>query len=126
MPRKRVVPTSAPKPKGETRLAVDVLREQLDAAGIPWTPEYRFAKEALDRDWRADIALIEDKTLAEVEGGTHSRGRHVRGSGYEKDCEKYNAATLLGWRVLRFTSGQVWSGYAKDTILKAAGTYEYN
>jgi hypothetical protein len=43
----------------------------------------------------------------EVEGGSWIAGRHVRGRGFEADCEKYNQAVLLGWRVLRFTSAMV-------------------
>jgi len=39
----------------------------------------------------------------EVEGGVWSRGRHVRGAGYLADLEKYNAAVVMGWRVLRYT-----------------------
>ena len=47
---------------------------------------------------------------AEIEGGTWSGGRHTRGSGYEKDCEKYNEAVRLGWSVLRFTAKMVRDG----------------
>jgi hypothetical protein len=36
-----------------------------------------------------------------------TRGRHVRGRGYEADCEKYSEAALRGWRVLRVTNGMV-------------------
>lgn len=39
----------------------------------------------------------------EVEGGTFCGGRHVRGKAYARDCEKYNAAVALGWRVFRLT-----------------------
>lgn len=52
----------------------------------------------------------------EVEGGTWSGGRHTRGDGFEKDCEKYNTAALAGWRVLRFTGAQVQSGIAITVI----------
>jgi very-short-patch-repair endonuclease len=37
------------------------------------------------------------------------------------DCTKYNSAVLRGWRVLRFTTEQVVSGYAIDTVLQALG-----
>lgn len=43
----------------------------------------------------------------EIEGGVWSRGRHVRGSGFEKDCEKHNEAAALGWSVFRFTGGML-------------------
>ena len=52
----------------------------------------------------------------EVDGGTYSGGRHVRGSGYEKDAEKLNQAAVDGWTVLRFTGRMVKSGQALQTI----------
>jgi len=66
--------------------------------------EYRFHPT---RRWRLDFAWPEHKTAVECEGGLYVRGRHVRGSGYEDDCEKYNEATALGWRVFRVTAGML-------------------
>ena len=71
------------------------------------------------RKWRFDFAWPDKKLAAEVEGGTWKGGRHTRGSGFEKDCEKYNTATVMGWRVLRFTSTQVRNGTALETIKTA-------
>lgn len=59
------------------------------------------------RKWRFDFAWPEWKIAVEVEGGIWHRGRHVRGSGFIQDCEKYNAATELGWRVFRYTRGDI-------------------
>ena len=70
------------------------------------------------RKWRFDFAFPEAKIAAEIEGGVWSGGRHNRASGYTKDCEKYNNAVLLGWRVFRFTSDMVTSGNAIDTVLE--------
>jgi very-short-patch-repair endonuclease len=56
---------------------------------------------------------------AEVEGGTWSGGRHTRGSGFEKDAEKYNEAANDGWRVLRFTGGMIQRGEALQQIERA-------
>jgi very-short-patch-repair endonuclease len=64
------------------------------------TPEFRFHPK---RRWRFDFAWPAEKIAVECEGGTWSGGRHTRGKGYEGDCEKYNEAVILGWRVLRFT-----------------------
>ena len=68
------------------------------------TPEYQFCKS---RKWRADFAILDLKVLIEIEGGAYSGGRHVRGTGYIKDMEKYNRATIEGWRVLRYTPQQI-------------------
>lgn len=56
------------------------------------------------RKWRFDLAWPEQKIAVEIEGGTWISGRHSRGSGFEKDCMKYNTAATMGWRVLRFTT----------------------
>ena len=56
-----------------------------------------------------------------IDGGTWSGGRHVRGDGYRRDCEKLNAATLAGWRVLRFVGRQVKTGEAIETVQRALG-----
>lgn len=59
------------------------------------------------RRWRFDRAIPEKKIAVEVEGGIFSKGRHTRGSGYAKDCDKYNNAVALGWRVFRATTVQI-------------------
>lgn len=71
------------------------------------------------RKWKFDFAWPRLFLAAEIEGGTFSGGRHTRGVGFAKDAEKYNAAVLQGWRVLRFTTQHVKSGYAID-ITRAA------
>jgi len=71
------------------------------------------------RRWRLDFAWPDRQLAVEVDGGTHSYGRHVRGSGYAKDCEKLNAAALNGYRVLRFTGKMVHNGTAVNTIEQA-------
>ncbi len=96
----------------------------LEAAGLP-APirEYRFAPP---RRWRFDYAWPAHRLALEVEGGTWSGGRHVRGKGYERDCEKYNAAALLGWKVLLVTTGMIRDGRAlallEEAFSSARGT----
>ena len=72
--------------------------------GPELTKEYRFHPH---RRWRADYALPAAKVLIELEGGIYSGGRHSRAGGYLADCEKYNAASMLGYVVLRLGTGQV-------------------
>ena len=66
--------------------------------------EYRFHPV---RRWRFDFAWPVSKVAVELDGGTWTQGRHTRGAGYRGDCEKLNAAALLGWRVFRVTAGML-------------------
>jgi very-short-patch-repair endonuclease len=50
------------------------------------------------RRWRFDFCWPSQRVALEVEGW----GRHQTFVGYQADCEKYNAALQMGWRVLRF------------------------
>ena len=95
-----------------------LLAAQLETAGLPRPErEWRFHET---RRWRFDFSFphMRPPLAIEVEGGVWSRGRHVRGKGFEGDLEKYNAATLLGWRILRFTGDQVRDGRAIATIVE--------
>jgi hypothetical protein len=71
--------------------------------------EYRFHSR---RRWRFDYAWPAARIALEIEGGVWTHGRHTRGKGFVGDMEKYNAAALAGWRVLRVTPQQVTSGEA--------------
>ena len=98
----------------------DTLLLQIRAGGLPPPiAEYRFAPP---RRWRFDFAYLAAHLAIEVEGGIHAHGRHTRGVGFEADCAKYNAATLAGWRVLRFTSRQIEDLSALETIRAALAT----
>ena len=94
----------------------ELLFQHIKLVGLPEPErEYRFAPP---RRFRADFAYPERKLLIEVEGGVWTRGRHTRGAGYTSDAEKYNLATVKGWRVLRFTGDMIKNGSAIDTIEK--------
>jgi len=85
------------------------------AAGIPEpVAEYRFHTV---RRWRIDFAWPDYKLAVEIEGGAWVYGRHTRPQGFIRDIEKYNALTLAGWHLLRFTPKQVRTGEAVRTIL---------
>ena len=55
------------------------------------------------KDWRFDFAWPSHLVAVEIEGGIFVRGGHNRGPIYDENCTKYNAACLLGWRLLRYT-----------------------
>jgi len=79
----------------------------VNAIGLPEpVREWRFHPV---RRWRFDFAWPHPDVMVavECEGGIWSRGRHVRGRGFEADCQKYNAAAVLGWKVLRVTGGML-------------------
>lgn len=99
-----------------TKLEFAILM-RIRAAGLPApAQEYRFHPT---RKWRFDFAFIEQKIAIEAEGGVWTGGRHTRGGGFERDCEKYAEAVLLGWRVFRFTSSHIQNGYAISVIKRA-------
>ena len=81
--------------------------------------EFRFEPM---RRWRADFAHIASRTLIEIEGGLYQQGRHQRLHGYQADCEKYNWATMAGWRVLRLTSAMLTPDYVESIIKWMEGT----
>lgn len=56
------------------------------------------------RRWRFDFAWPDCKLAVEIDGGQFTHGRHLRPRGFQEDCEKLNAATLAGWRILRYTT----------------------
>jgi len=87
--------------QGEFSLAI-LLKE----ARIPFAREVKFHPV---RKWRFDFVVLPEslKIAIEVEGGVFSGGRHVRGRGYIGDLVKYNAAALLGWKVLRYSTAQI-------------------
>jgi very-short-patch-repair endonuclease len=89
----------------------------LRVSGLP-QPEAEYVFHPL-RKWRFDRAWPDRKLAVECEGAVFTGGRHTRGGGFTKDCEKYNAAAILGWRVLRFTSAMVKSGSAMEQIHEA-------
>lgn len=87
---------------------------QLKATGNPIpVAEYRFHPT---RRWRFDYAYPDKMLAMEIEGGAWVGGRHTRGAGFINDLEKYNTATVMGWRILRFTPQQITNGEALKYI----------
>jgi len=69
--------------------------------------EYRFC----DRGWRFDFAIATGslKIAVEFEGGifrqySNQSGAHSTAKLFTKDTDKYNRASVLGWRVIRVTA----------------------
>ena len=77
-----------------------------------WEKDYqeRYLKSKRSKRYRLDFAHLESKVGVEIQGGVYNRGRHVTGSGYERDCKKYNLAYTSEWTIFLLTNSM-----AKDS-----------
>ena len=94
----------------------------LRSEGIAFERQVGFAEP--ERHWRADFR-IGCGLLIEVEGltwftnprtGKYHLGGHQTKKGYTDNCEKYNAAVLRGYALLRFTEDMINDGRAVAAI----------
>lgn len=92
-----------------------VFRDALHDAGLP-QPILEFKFAFPERKWAFDFAWVRQRVALEVEGGVWTQGRHTRGSGFVKDMEKYNAAAVRGWRVVRVTPQSLCSVETLDML----------
>lgn len=97
--------------------ASQLLAEHIDEIRGDWSEEYLFHPP---RKWRFDFVILDAKVAIEIEGGiwVQGGGGHNRGKAFLDDMEKYNHASLSGWRLLRFTPDQVLRGEAISFIKK--------
>lgn len=80
-----------------------VLERVLDILPYGYVPEYQFDKHYGKRLFRADFCIPKYGILIEFEGLSKRNSRHQSLTGYTKDSEKYNLATVLGFNILRYT-----------------------
>src|SRR3990167_3527495 len=74
------------------------------------------------RKWKFDYAWPKQRLALEIEGGIWmAKGAHNTGKAILRDMEKYNEATLLGWRVLRITHDDIKKGKAIELLERAFG-----
>ncbi len=101
-PVKRVRKEGAVKQKKREPTAEEVFAQAWELDPMPGAEMVRELQFHPERKWRFDFAWPGAMLALELEGV----GRHQTFVGYRADCEKYNAATLRGWRVLRFMSAE--------------------
>lgn len=109
-----------PKKKREPSRLERAAEDMLIEAGYAIRKQYQFHRT---RKWRADflvwVPMTTHRCLVEIEGlttfGNHL-GWHQRKEGFEANCEKYNAAALMGWTVLRFTETMLVDGTMIRTL----------
>ena len=92
--KQTVVKRIEARPLKEIKLILQLLK-------IDFVAEYKFHET---RKWRFDIAIPSMQVAIEYEGIMSRKSRHTTITGYSKDCDKYNAATIAGWRVLRYNA----------------------
>ena len=97
------------------------LLSQIRLVGLP-EPEREY-KAIPGRRFRFDFAWVQQRTLAEVQGGIYSyQPSHASASGIRRDCEKLNLAVAGGWKVYHFTPDMVHSGEAVQIIEQEIGS----
>lgn len=89
---------SIPKEIGPYKLhIISVLKK----SGLKFSDEFKFSPE---RNFRFDWALPDLMVAVEYEGIISEKSGHTSLTGYNKDVIKYNLATKLGWKVMRYTA----------------------
>lgn len=102
-----------PRKQPKTDIFTSICKSDLK---IEVVKEYKFHPT---RKWRYDYAVPEYKIALEVEGGVWTKGRHTRPQGFLGDIEKYNAGTLLGWRIFRVTPDELYSNKTLNLLKQA-------
>jgi very-short-patch-repair endonuclease len=109
-----------PKKLTEAQLVLETHMKELGLTNV----EVEFKFYAPMRRWACDYYIPREGIqpsrgwIIEIEGSVYAQGRHTRGKGYEEDCVKYSTASALGYRVYRFSTGQVLDGSAKEFLKK--------
>lgn len=78
-----------------------ILQEWCKDNAFLLVPEFQFLT---NRKFRFDWAVPAIKLAIEYEGIFSQKSRHTTKDGYSRDSEKYTAAAVNGWRVLRYTA----------------------
>jgi len=115
----------------------DHLAFQIRAHRMPEPVQQHHFAKSIGRQWRFDFAWPAPELMlaVELEGlvatqalipkgkgeagyrrTTILTGGHASPQGFKEDLEKYNTATLLGWRLLRFHQQQIATGEAIDML----------
>lgn len=78
-----------------------------------WEADFlvRYSRSKRSKPYRLDFAHPLSCTGIEIQGAVYTRGRHVTGSGYERDCRKYNLAFAAHWTIFLLSASM-----AKDAF----------
>jgi hypothetical protein len=104
MAKRRKKPTPIPNESG---LELGFLRTwSLTVPALLPSPVREYVFTGGRRGWRFDFAWPGLLLAVELHGAQWKPGggRHQRGHGFRRDCEKMNDAQLAGWTVLQYTT----------------------
>lgn len=90
-------------------VAEDLLAVHLKELGLCFLKQERFVQS---RKWRWDFTIPTARIAIEIDG--YFKGRH--GAGWGADNEKRNTGTMMGYRVLVFSTKDVLNGTAKEFL----------
>lgn len=68
---------------------------------LEYKTDYKFHNS---RRWKFDYAIPALNIAIEYEGLQSEKSGHTTLVGYTRNCDKYNAAVLDGWHLLRYTA----------------------
>lgn len=79
-----------------------IIKDFCNKNNLTFVSEFKFCET---RRWRSDFYILELNTLIEYEGLTSNhKGGHQNKKAYTNNCEKYNEASILGFKLLRYTA----------------------
>lgn len=115
------------KPKEDKARYERLFAFQCRALRLPeFREQFMFAKQALGRQWRADVFFPVHGIVVEIQGGIWMKGggAHSHPVDITRNMEKHNDIALLGLTLLQFTPKDVTSGEAvafTQKVLAAKG-----
>lgn len=96
-----------------------LLIQKLTMNGLPLPiREFKFHEK---RMWKADFYWHQHCLMLEAEGMIWTGGRHTHPVGYLEDMQKYNAAAVLGYRLLRVPTYQLSADSTIELLKEALG-----
>jgi len=75
-----------------------------ESVSARWPQAVQEFQPIKDRKFRIDIAFVDERIAVEVDGWAF-HGKHK--SAHARDRQRQNLLVLYGWRVLRFTAGEI-------------------
>ena len=97
----------------------DEFEMHLKAYNMPYERQFKDKRIRGVRNVLPFDFAVGNSILVEINGGTWIKSGHTTGKGLQRDYSKHNQAVLLGYKVLLFTSEDVRSGRAIETIKEA-------